>query len=495
VARAADPDPARDRLRQPELWQDNARVIQLARELSVAEVSPQLATALGRVVLTSGGDAVPLLTEAQARFPQDFWLNLELGHALRLANRPDEALGYLRAALALRPQSSVTYCELGLALREMDRVDEAIDPYHQAIRLDPNYTMAHTNRGNALRDKGRLDEAIDHLQQAVSIEPKSAWAHSSLGVALYGAAGAAVQAAAGTGSEKVPLGEAERADKRRQALAWLRASLEQTIKLRNDGKVEAGSLAAWHTDPALASVRDPAALAMLPDAEREQWQRLWADVASAVAADPLEQGRLHAAHRDWAQAADCYARSLTRGPTDDGHFWFEYAALSLLSGDRSGYTRACAHLIDACGKNGGPRAYLVARACTLAPDAVADAEQPGRLAKTELDSHGGEFWSLTEQGALLYRAGRYEDAAPLFERSLRTEPRGGRAVLSWLWLALTEQRLGKPEEARRWLTKAQAWLDQYGDGMPANAEAEVGLHLHNWLEAHVLRREAEALLR
>jgi cobalamin biosynthesis protein CobD/CbiB len=54
--------------------------------------------------------------------------------------------------------------------------------------------------------------------------------------------------------------------------------------------------------------------------------------------------------------------------------------------------------------------------------------------------------------------------------------------------------VGKAEEARRWLGKAQAWLDQYGDWMPARAEAEVGLHLHNWLEAHVLRREAEALI-
>jgi hypothetical protein len=30
--------------------------------------------------------------------------------------------------------------------------------------------------------------------------------------------------------------------------------------------------------------------------------------------------------------------------------------------------------------------------------------------------------------------------------------------------------------------------------MPARAEEELGLHYHNWLEAHVLRREAEALL-
>jgi hypothetical protein len=82
----------------------------------------------------------------------------------------------------------------------------------------------------------------------------------------------------------------------------------------------------------------------------------------------------------------------------------------------------------------------------------------------------------------------------LFEQSLRADPKLGRAVLNWLWLALANQRLGKAEEARRWLSKAQGWLDRYGDGMPARADEELGLHLHNWLEAHVLRREAEALL-
>jgi hypothetical protein len=84
---------------------------------------------------------------------------------------------------------------------------------------------------------------------------------------------------------------------------------------------------------------------------------------------------------------------------------------------------------------------------------------------------------------------------PLFEPSLKADPTPGHAVLNWLWLALAHQRLGKAEEARRWLGKARAWLDQYRDGMPALAEVEVGLQLHNWLEAHVVRREAEALIR
>jgi tetratricopeptide (TPR) repeat protein len=169
--------------------------------------------------------------------------------------------------------------------------------------------------------------------------------------------------------------------------------------------------------------------------------------------------------------------------------------LLLLSGDRNGYENACAHMIDKCGKKGGPRAYHVARACTLASDAVAEPSLLGRLAEKELQGFAKQFWSLTEQGALAYRVGRFQEAVPLFEQSLKADPMPGRAVLNWLWLALANQRLGQAQEARRWLDKATAWLDQHRDGMPARAEEELGLHLHNWLEAHVLRREAEALIR
>src|SRR5205807_1222557 len=179
-----------------------------------------------------------------------------------------------------------------------------------------------------------------------------------------------------------------------------------------------------------------------------------------------------------------------RGATDDGHFWFEYAALLLLSGDRPGYTLACAHMVERCGKPGGPRAYHMARACTLAPDAVADTALSGRLAEKELQGNAWQFWSLTEQGALAYRTGRFHESVPFFEQSLRANSKPGAAVVNWLWLALANHRLGKAEEARRWLDKAQAWLDQFGDGMPAGAEQEFGLHFHNWLEAQVLLREA-----
>src|SRR5258705_7008327 len=117
-----------------------------------------------------------------------------------------------------------------------------------------------------------------------------------------------------------------------------------------------------------------------------------------------------------------------------------------------------------------------------------------RYAARELQASAKQFWSLTEQGALAYRAGRFEESVPLFEQSLKADSQPGIAVVNWLWLALANERVGKTDEARRSLNKAQAWLDQYRDGMPPRAEQNLGLHLHNWLEANVLRKEAEALL-
>jgi serine/threonine-protein kinase len=632
VARAADGDSARNRLRQLDLWQDGARLTRIVQEPGGTEVSPLLATALARVAGEFGADAMPLLTAVQEQFPHDFWLNFELGDTLVEARRYDEAVAYFRAALALRPQVSVAHNGLGNALYlsgrpeeavrhfhqalgidprsalahvnlamvmvDKGRLDEAIDHYQHALTIAPRYALAHMNLGLALGDKGRLEEGFDHLQQAVRIAPRDALAHYNLGralrdkgqldeaishyqeairidpkasasvhnslglalwskgrhdeaisryqeairidpkasaaahynlglalrdksrpeeaidhlrqtieleptstlappalaSALFQAARADALAAADQGSKAGQLSESERADKRRQALARLRANLELRTKLQNEGKAVAWSVAVWQTDPALAGVREPAALAKLPDAERAEWQRLWANVAAIIATDPRVQGEAFGARRDWAKAADGYAKALKRVPTDDGHFWFEYAALLLLSGDRAGYEKACAHMIETYGKPGGPRSFHLARACTLAPDAVADGALPGRLAETELQRSAKQFWSLTEQGALAYRAGRYQETVALFEQRLKADHMPGRAVLNWLWLALANQRLEKSEEARRWLNKAQAWLDQYRDGMPARADEELGLHLHNWLEAHVLRREAEALI-
>jgi tetratricopeptide (TPR) repeat protein len=208
----------------------------------------------------------------------------------------------------------------------------------------------------------------------------------------------------------------------------------------------------------------------------------------------LTAGREYASRREWEKAARCYAELLKRDKSPNGEVCFEHAALLLLSGDHKGYRNACAGMVERSGKVKGVGAYLAARACTLPPDSPEETVRVGQRAEQELKAFPLRFWSLTQQTALHYRAGRFERALPLFEQSLKADGRPGSAVLNWLWLALTYQKLGKTEQARSWLEKATKWLARNREGMPARAEQELGLHLHNWLEAHVLSREAEAFL-
>jgi tetratricopeptide (TPR) repeat protein len=184
VARAADPDPWRDRIRDAKVWQDRTALERLAREAKVSELSPQVLYVVGNLLGDRGADAVPLLTAAQRRYPSDFWLNYALGTELKDSKRWEEAIGYYRAALALRPATVAVYNNLGIALGDKGRVEEAIAEFKRAVELDPKFAYAHNNLGIALRDKGRVDEAIAEYQKAIELDPKYAYAHNNLGNAL-----------------------------------------------------------------------------------------------------------------------------------------------------------------------------------------------------------------------------------------------------------------------------------------------------------------------
>jgi hypothetical protein len=84
-------------------------------------------------------------------------------------------------------------------------------------------------------------------------------------------------------------------------------------------------------------------------------------------------------------------------------------------------------------------------------------------------------------------------ALPLFERDLVADGRPQRGVVSWLWLALCHHKLGQAEEAKRYLDRADNWLSQQGGRMPITPVAQEPTR-HNWLEAHVLRRELDVVL-
>ena len=315
------------------------------------------------------------------------------------------------------------------------------------------------------------------------------------------AACAASLASTGLCDDAAGLTDELRTALRAQAFDWLKADLDAWSNRHKSGRpadqmIAAAAVRDWQHNADLAPVRDDAFLRKLPEKTRLEWLDLWASVNALAARDPfrtLDQGRDRVAKKRWAEAIEYYKHSLQETQTRDGEIGFEYAALQLLTEDRQGYRDTFRRMLD--GSAGAPtiRPYLLARTCTLAPGSSDDANRTSRTASKELDRFATTFWSLTQQAALHCRADRPDLAVPLLERSLQAEPKPGAAVVNWLWLALAYRESGQEEEARRWLAKGASWLDSLGDEMPANADA-VGLHRHNWLEAHVLRREAEEAL-
>jgi hypothetical protein len=103
----------------------------------------------------------------------------------------------------------------------------------------------------------------------------------------YNAAYSAALAAAGQAVDAENLPDKVQLMLRRQALAWLRADLTAYAKLaeRDDPKPKElvrQRLAHWCQDSDLDSVRDNEALDKLADHERQQWRRLWDDVAALL---------------------------------------------------------------------------------------------------------------------------------------------------------------------------------------------------------------------
>jgi hypothetical protein len=100
----------------------------------------------------------------------------------------------------------------------------------------------------------------------------------------YNAACASALAGCGRGEDAPSLPDKVRQGLRRQAREWLDADRLALADLLTGGNPEVAAavrqrLQHWLQDPDLAGVRDQDALEMLPEAERQQWQKLWVDVA------------------------------------------------------------------------------------------------------------------------------------------------------------------------------------------------------------------------
>jgi tetratricopeptide (TPR) repeat protein/tRNA A-37 threonylcarbamoyl transferase component Bud32 len=219
VARAADPDAWRDRLRATLVSKDLPGLRRLMDEARPGLLPLPSVQLLGRALLEAGDAkrAVALLSAVREQHPGDVWVNYDLaqalraqqppqlaeairyytaaqalrpeiahalGHALQEAGRPDEATAVFRQLTQLRPRNQRHHNCLAGALSQQGRVEEAKAEYRKAIALDPKFAGPHYNLGVVLRDQGQLEEAKVEYRKAIELDPKFAYPHIGLGNVL-----------------------------------------------------------------------------------------------------------------------------------------------------------------------------------------------------------------------------------------------------------------------------------------------------------------------
>jgi tetratricopeptide (TPR) repeat protein len=189
VARAADPDEWRDRIRASLAGQDRAALKGLAADRRVHALSPATLVPLATILRRVGAaeEAVAVLRRAYARHPDDFWVNFQLAASLmKLAPpRAHEAARHYTAALVSRPESAAVYLNLGVALQDAGAIDEALAALERATALEPTFALAYNNLGNALARKGRREEAEAAFREAIRLRPNLHEAHYNLGSTLW----------------------------------------------------------------------------------------------------------------------------------------------------------------------------------------------------------------------------------------------------------------------------------------------------------------------
>jgi serine/threonine-protein kinase len=239
-----------------------------------------------------------------------------LGRALQAKGQLDEAIREYLATIQIDPKVAVAYGALGETYARQGRFAEAQVALQRCLKLLP---PADPLRQIVTRLLKQNEQSIDLDQKSSAIlkgeakaknpsellrlgrfclaqkkQPAAAArlyayafaAESALADDLdagdcYAAARAAALAGCGQGRDAPAVDEKGRAGWRQRALEWLRADLKLWEKqAADDPAAVREALARWQKDPALAGLRDDAALARLPEAERAAWRALWADVAA-----------------------------------------------------------------------------------------------------------------------------------------------------------------------------------------------------------------------
>jgi tetratricopeptide (TPR) repeat protein len=274
------------------------------------------------------------------------------------------------------------------------------------------------------------------------------------------------------------------------------------LKLKSDDPFAHGDFGKFLLDQARyqeAQAEFSEALKLLPEhnsfwvqrgwayADTGQWDRHTGDFFKSSFL--VQRGWAHAGLGQWDKASGDFVQA-TQCKEPDEQAWYSRAMLYLRDGNQAGYREVCSDMLGRFGEG-------AAWTCTLTPNSGADADRGVDLAEKLLTKSSRDHWHVTQLGAALYRAGRFDEAVRRLTEAteLSCHPYRTNMQHTWYFLAMAHQRLGHTDRARQWLEKA---IQGTEEALKAPAGTADGVLAPNWirkLTLQLLRREAEEMLK
>jgi arylsulfatase A-like enzyme/tetratricopeptide (TPR) repeat protein len=165
----------------------NAAAVQFLQQALVLDPGNPAAASLMGALRFSGNDRGAGLTQlraAAAASPGNFEYQWNLGNALFVDGRLDEAAKAFRAAIGIRPASGDPHYALGNVLAARGESAAAVKEYETAIKLGPRTAPVVAALGTAQIAASNYADGEKNLRAAVAADPKLADGWNQLGIFL-----------------------------------------------------------------------------------------------------------------------------------------------------------------------------------------------------------------------------------------------------------------------------------------------------------------------
>jgi tetratricopeptide (TPR) repeat protein len=396
----------------------------LSRALELRPDRTEVRVLLSEVLLEKG-DVEGAADQARWAIELDeaVWLPAyNLGTELLGRGRPADAVSWLRIAVERREHPDALL-NLGLALKKVGEVDDARRALRRLLEIDEHHAGAWSNLGSIHEAQGRPEKAVAAYRKALDLDPDLAESHHNLG-SLLGSRG-----------------------EHGEAVKHLRRALEIDPGFADTHRV-LGALYCDHLDEVDRAIEHFEIATRLEPTRPLHWRCL---------------GIARRKNGDLDGALDAFVRVRNLRP-GKAQSHFDVALTNELLGRVDAAIASYRRTVERNDRYGLAHT-LLARLLADRPEAKRrrpDEALPHARRAVEVRPDRADFRHVL--GIVLLRSGRFEAAIRALEKGAAL--RGGGDPHDWLPLAIACARSGRVEDAREWLRKSLARLEETGTSDP-----------------------------